>query len=108
MMPVYLRETTQTSARTANAKSVNRTPVDLISEEDLLANSNFDRISKILPRVDTLNTEENDQDVQDLSQGLFPNASSNDRRLVANLLAENAQLKQLLAETEREMLALRA
>lgn len=97
-MPGYLRETTQTSAMTTQRKSGNRFPVE-ISDEELLTNSNFERISKIMPAIDTLNTEENEN--QDSGQGLH--MSSNDRRLLAHLLAENAQLKQLLAETEREM-----
>lgn len=71
-------------------------PFEMISDEDLM-NSNFGRISKILPGPEHLLTDENDRDTPVSDQ--YPNldSSSNERKLIMQLLSENSQLKQIIA-----------
>jgi len=77
-------------------------PFEMISDEDLM-NSNFERISKIMPNPENLLTDEGDRDTP--VSGDDPNLdnSSNERKLIMQLLSENTQLKQIIAQKDKQI-----
>jgi len=72
----------------------------MISDEDLM-NSNFERISKIMPNPENLLTDEGDRDTP--KSGEYPNLenSVNERKLILQLINENSYLKQVIAQKDK-------
>jgi len=75
-------------------------PFEMISDEDLM-NSNFERISKIMPNPENLLTDEGDRDTP--KSGEYPNLenSVNERKLIMQLINENTYLKQVIAQKDK-------